>query len=170
MKIYIANTTRQHVALMVRIPEINQPVRFEIPSGQQIPLGDGFSELQTAAVISHVERFGAKPASNLSGKMDDFSGLLYRVERPVTEAQIISANEVVTNSQQKRSVNEAIKAVESFDVLTREKGGKGKRNAKETSIEIESMTVSESGKVSKEPLMKVTVGEGGDSDKSIRAS
>lgn len=171
-KIYIANTTRQHLRLPIRINEPekgSKVIRFEIPSGQQLMIGSGFSEDQVADVISHLERFGGK--KSVSQKLNGFMGILYSVDKPISEDNIRTGHEAVIDASQKRSATESIRAAESFDTSTRENSGRGKRLARETQVVIERETPKKTGTgIDKEELMNLSVSEHGVSDKTIRPS
>jgi hypothetical protein len=134
--IYLANATRQHYKFFYRVPENKRSFFVDIPSGYQERIGKDWSPEQQTSVIAQLEAIGAKQVPQISGKMENFSGLVYSTSKPVSEDKIHQANEVVISDAEKRSIDTAQKAARTFDLTTREKKGKGRRLARETSVEI----------------------------------
>jgi len=138
--LYIANTTKQNWNHHFRVPESNRPFFFQIPSGGQIVVGHGWTNSQQEAVIHQLEKYGARKASEISGALSKFPGLLYRTDKPITESQIIHGHEALVDAQERRSASEASRSAMAFDTVTREKKGRGKRLAKVTEVSVDQET------------------------------
>ena len=136
--LYIANCTRQHLKFHYRVPEKPKLYMIYIPSGcQDFPRDSGgWSKEQTAAVIEQLEKCGAKEVPEIGRNLTGFSGIVFSTKDPISEETIEQAHEVVLNLAQKRSVDSVQKAARTFDLVTRENFGRGKRLARETSVEI----------------------------------
>ena len=136
MTLYIANTTKQNFRHFYRVFEHALPRFVDIPSGTQVPIGHQSSKEQIDAFIKELERYGARRASETSGKMKDFHGLLYSVDTPVKETQILLGHEQVVDMQERRSAQEAIRGAKAMDMAARSKGRRGERLAKVTGVEV----------------------------------
>ncbi|WP_320533660.1 hypothetical protein [Robbsia andropogonis] len=135
MSIFIANCTKQNLIHFYRLPETGRHQHVEIASGQQKEVGKGWTEAQKRAVIDHMESVGFRAAPDAGGALSSFSGWIYRIGRPVTEAQIVDAHDDLVESQEMRSAAEASRAALAFDRSTRDKKT-GKRSAKTTEVEV----------------------------------
>jgi hypothetical protein len=136
MTIYISNSTRQHWTHFYRQPESAKMHVVNIPSGGQVEIGKGWNTLQTQYVVDHLETFGARQSHQVNGKIEDFTGLLYRVDKVVTENQIIAGHDAVIDNIEKRSASEATKAALGFDAAFRDRKSGGKRGAKMTGVTV----------------------------------
>jgi hypothetical protein len=136
MPIHIANCTKQTLRYCYRAPEQTQPKFIEIPSGHQSIIGHGWSEPQMRAVVGHMERHGFRPASESNSRLQEFAGVFYRIEKPVTETQIHTGHDALVESQQKRSAQEATRSALAFDSATRDPKNRKKRLARVTEVSV----------------------------------
>ena len=133
--LYIANTTKQNWNHHFRVLESNRPFFVQIPSGSQVSVGQGWSTAQTDSVVLQLEKFGARSAVEVNGRLKHFTGLLYRTDKPISQNQIISGHEAVVETQQRRSAAEATKSALGFDLANRDKRT-NKRLAKLTEVTV----------------------------------
>ena len=136
MSLYIANTTKQHWNLCFRVPESHRPYFAKIPSGEQVEVGKNWTMAQIDGVIKEIQRYGARHASEVSGKLDKFAGILYSTSRPISEDHIVTGHDAVVDHQELRSAEEAVRAAKAFDTVHRDKKSR-KRRAKMTAVEVE---------------------------------
>jgi len=136
MSLYIGNTTKQTMVHCFRLPESHKMNALSIESGHQEKIGDGWTSDQTDAVIQHLELYGARRSNETGMSMKGFTGLLYSVDKPITETQIVSGHDAVVDTQELRSATEATRSALAFDRSTRANKGKGKRLAKVTEVEV----------------------------------
>ena len=134
--LYVANTTKQNWNHHYRVIEKHRAYFMEIPSGSQVMVGHGWTKEQTDNVIRQLEKYGARPASEVSRKLENFPGLFYRTDRPISESEIVGGHDAVVESQERRSAVEATKAAAGFDLAQRDKRTK-KRLAKVTEVSVE---------------------------------
>lgn len=169
--IYIANTTKQHWHHCFRLPETNKSVMMEIPSGHQVEVVESkhWTKEQIDSFIANLERFGARAAVDLNGKLDKFPGLLYSTTRPLTEDQIHHGHDAVVEAQEKRSAEEAVRSAKGFDVATRAQGKvRGKRLAKVTEVEVKQDLPPNQKPTGNEVAFSVSVDESAHSDLKIK--
>lgn len=133
--IYVANATKQLFRFMHRVPETGKVLMIDIPSGSQVPVGQGYNPQQMEAVINHLERFGGRSVSDSRINPDDFDGVLYSAGKPVTSDKIASSHEILVEKQEKRAATEATRSALSFDRATRDK--RGNRQARVTEVTVE---------------------------------
>lgn len=136
MPIHIANCTKQNVRYFYRAPEQSQPKFIELPSGHQGIIGHGWSEQQMRSVISHMERHGFRPASESSSRLTEFTGVFYRIEKPVTENQIHTGHDALVEHQERVSAQEATRGALAFDGATRDPKNRKKRLARVTEVSV----------------------------------
>jgi hypothetical protein len=136
MPIHIANCTKQTLRYCYRPPEHHQPLIVTIPSGQQALIGQNWSEPQMGAVITHMERHGFRPASEANSRLKEFSGVFYRIEKPVTESQIHTGHDALVEHQQHRSAQEATRGALAFDSATRDPKDRRRRLARVTEVSV----------------------------------
>lgn len=132
---YIANTTKQRILLNFRVPETTKIAVLEIQSGQQVQTGDRWTIPQRNSVVEFLESFGAKPASAVNGKLSEYSGMLYSLDKPVASERIQNAHETVVAEQMQTSSDELTKAALGVDAGTRDKRTK-RRRAKQTTLSV----------------------------------
>ena len=156
--LYIANTTQQTFRFMHRGPEMVRDLVLDIPSGMQHVCGENWNKQQLESAINHLERFGGRSVTDSRIKPDEFDGLMYSVDKPISSDRIHDANEVFKIKQQQRAVNEATKSALAFDVATREgKKANGKRLAKVSEVEVVQDIPAREKPTGNEVQFKVTV-------------
>jgi|ERR1700744_1282027 len=136
MSINIANCTKQKLRYFYRAPETHKTMMVEIPSGHQSTIGHNFSSQQMEKVIQHMERHGFRPASQMS-KLLNFSGVFYRIDKPVTESQIHSGHDALVENQEYRSAQEVTRSALGFDSSTRDPRDRRRRLAKVTEVSVD---------------------------------
>lgn len=132
---YIANTTKQNFIHQFRLPEENAAQYLHLTSGQQREIGAGWTEGQRAAVVQQLERYGARDAKTVRGKLANFSGTLYSFDKPINLDAIHEGHDKVVEDQSKRSASELTKAALGLDRSMRDKRT-GKRSARATTLEV----------------------------------
>jgi len=164
---YIANTTKQHYRPNFRVPERTRIHVVNIPSGQQVKVGDDWNAAQTDSVVKQLEVFGARPARDASGKLQKYSGLLYSLDKPIPVGKIEAAHEALVNEQDQRSADELTKGALGFDAALRDKRTR-RRGAKVTSLEVSQDVPPFSKATGKEIKFGVTVTPDGHDKPSVR--
>ncbi len=161
--LYIANATKQSLTHCFRAPETGRAQMIEIPSGQQQAIGKDWTISQVDSVIQHLEIYGATEAKTVKGKNKGASGIIYSVDKPVKDHQIVSGHDAVVDNQERTSAAEATKSALAFDASTREKSGrgKGKRKAKLTSVEVKQDIPARDKPTGTEVDFSMSVEEGG---------
>ena len=138
MTIYIANPTRQHWQFHYRTPDNNLLDMVDIRSGRQESIGEQWTPEQTDKVIKQLQRHGAREATDFNGLVNKFSGMLYRLNKPIQRDEILDANAIVNDTASQRSVDEAIKAAAGFDrAANAATSGPRRRPARITQVEVE---------------------------------
>ncbi len=133
--IYVANSTRQNQRIWFRLPEHSRTFVVEIPSGQQRYLGNDWNSAQLESFVQYLGTLGAIDAKTLSRKTSGFQGLIYSTEKALTENQILYGHEADLETREKRAADEATKAALAADQGVRNLF-KGKRAAKELTVEV----------------------------------
>ena len=85
--LFVANTSRQHAIFTFRLPERDRVYRYEIPSGQQVMLGD-FDSGTINAIVSQHFLYGMVEHSDVGNNGITLRGLCYRVGAPVDATTI----------------------------------------------------------------------------------
>ena len=132
--IYLSNPTRQNWVFNYRTPA-KLLAATEIPAGQQVEIGKGWTPEQTEGVVTQMRRAGFRETSEFNGRVNKFLGLLFRIDTPVQSDQIYQANDVVTATQRQRSVDETVKSAAAFDRNANRKSQSG-RLARVTQTEV----------------------------------
>lgn len=159
MTVYLANTTKQHFIHHFRLPERHDVLRVTVYSGGQEELGKQWSPSQTQSFIEDLQRYGARHRDEVSGKMDNFTGLLYSTSKPVTEDQIVEGHEAVMDAAAKRSAEEAKKGALGFERSTRNPRKLRERTAKVTEVEIKQESPRGQKATGDEINFKMTIGD-----------
>lgn len=168
MPLFIANTTRQHHTIQVRLPETGRILLIHIRSGSQWESGTNLSETQLKTIVEHVERFGGRSAVSLKGpKAKGFSGYIYS-DKKISLDSILLGNDVVVDEAQDRSVQAATASALANDIIINDAstGGK-KRLAKVTGIEVVEEPARGQLPTGKEINMSLEVTPQGRDDKKI---
>jgi len=161
MKLFIANCTRSRFIFNVRVPESNKLMRLEIPSGQQRTFPMDLNPEQREGVLEQLHRYGARKRADVHGKLENFTGLAYSLDKPLTTDEIVSANEDQLDSAQNRSVEQATRSALAADLNFRDKGSKNKRTARKVEIEVLQKT---DGRSDPTPMMDLSIDETGSRD------
>lgn len=90
-KLYIGNTSRQHIQFIARLPESGKILRRPIAPGKQDMVYDG--ELYVIEeIIRQNELYGLKKAEEVT-RTKTFTGMAYRIDRPITIENFMIADE-----------------------------------------------------------------------------
>jgi hypothetical protein len=131
--ITISNCSPIFHRFFYREPERRQRLHVEIPSGRQTQIGKRWGKAETDYVIEQLETFGAKKRTDAMEDIN-FRGLVYSVDRPLKEEEILEAASHDMQARETISAQEAVKAGVMHDATVNPRG-EG-RNAKETGVEI----------------------------------
>jgi hypothetical protein len=136
-KLYLSNATKQRLKFSYRLPEANRIFEQEIHSGRQVVIGEDWSDTQIDFVVKQLDRAGFKRAHETNGKLENFSGWLYSVDKTTTENQIRSGHEARVEAQETISVVEAQRGALAMDQSNRAPKDRRKRLAKVTQVEVQ---------------------------------
>lgn len=136
-KIYVANATKQTLRHLYRLPESTRVFSLEIGSGRQELVGERWSPGQQEAFIRQLDQAGFRQSQETNRKLEEFSGWLYSLGKPVGETDIYHGHEAVVEHQEARSASEAQKAAMAFDMSNRPQKDRRKRLAKVTQVEVQ---------------------------------
>lgn len=167
MSLFIANTTRQHHTIQVRLPETGRVLMIHIRSGQQWESGPDLDASKIAVIVAHLERFGGRSAASLRGpKAKGFSGYVYS-DKKISIDSILSGNDVVIDEAQNRSVETATASALANDIIINDASAGGKKRlAKVTGIEVVEEPAKGQRPTGKEMSMSLEVTpQGRDNDK-----
>lgn len=110
-----------------------QASHVEIPSGHQEQIGKRWGVDEINHVVSQLERAGARRRTD-SMKDVSFRGLVYSVDRPLSEEEIREAASHDMQARETTSAQESIKAAAVYDAAVNPNGEK--RKAKSTGVSI----------------------------------
>lgn len=159
--IYVANSTRQNYRVYFRLREHERPLIAEIPSGQQRIFGKDWNAGQHEDFLSYLTHtLHALEAKDLSRATPGFQGLIYSTEKALTENQILYGHTADLETREKRSADEAMKAVMAADQSVRNMF-QGKRAAKELTVDVVQDTPRGSKAAKDRVAMSVTVAPDG---------
>lgn len=156
---FIANASRQDFRFQFRVPEHPKIMFEDIPSGGQIELGKDWGNEVIQSIVEQLQRFGAREAKDARGALRRFdSGLIYSVNKPVSQNEIFYAWEEKLDNAQDRSVYQASRASAAADLFHRENGNPhGKRLAREVGMEVE--RAGDPNRDGRQPLINLTVAD-----------
>lgn len=135
MALFIANTTKQNFHHHFRVPEMNRPYFVRIPSGSQVQIERKFGPSTEAILIEQLEKYGARNAREVHGRLEDFPGIFWRQDRPINEGEIIAGHDAVVDAQERRSAAESSKSALGFDAAHRDKKTR-RRGVQVTEVEV----------------------------------
>ncbi len=158
MKLFIANSTRSRFVLNVRVPEIQKIMRLEIPSGHQCSFPIDMNQGQLDDVLKQLERYGARKRESVHGKLQDFTGLVYSLDKPISADEIKAGNEQQLDAAQDRSVKQATRSALAAELSFRDPKAKSKRSAKSVGVEV---LKKESARSDEVPMMSLEISENG---------
>jgi len=162
MKLFIANCTRSNFIFNGRVPESNKTIRLDLPSGTQRSFPIDLNQGQMDGIVEQLRRYGARKRSDVHGKLENFTGLVYSLDKPLTKDEIVSAHEDQLDDAQNRSVSQATRSALASDLNFRDKGYKGKRTAKAVTMAVLKKT---DARTDPEPMMDLTIDESGSRDR-----
>jgi hypothetical protein len=135
MALFIANTTKQNFHHHFRVPEMNRPYFVRIQSGTQVQVERRFSPATEAMIIEQLQKYGARNAKEVSGRLEDFPGIFWRQDRPITEGEIVAGHDAVVDAQSRRAAAESSKSALGFDAAHRDKKTR-RRGVLTTEVEV----------------------------------
>lgn len=91
-RLLIANGTHQYHDFQYRAPEFDKVFSTTIGPGRQVELPFDMNEHQLRAVITQLERYGARPASDID-HLTTPRGLVFSVNRAISSEKIDEARE-----------------------------------------------------------------------------
>jgi organic radical activating enzyme len=135
--IYVANGTKQRLKFNYRLPESNRIHELDVHSGRQEQIGEGWTDTNIEYFIKQLENAGFRRSSETNGRLENFSGWMYSVDKATSETQIRSGHEARVEAQEKISAVEAQRGALAMDQANRVPGNRRKRLAKVTSVEVQ---------------------------------
>lgn len=164
MSLAIANSTRGPFEFHYREP-VNKLVQvLRIHSGHQVVIGKHWSPEQKQFVIDQLERFGARDAAEVYGKLGEFHGLTYRNDAIISSDEIVLGNEALVETQKERSVKEATRSALGFDRAVRRPNSARRVAAQMTEVEVRQELAPHDRPRGDEVHMHLTVAPDGRSD------
>ena len=156
-RIYVANGTKQRLKFNYRLPESNRIHELEVHSGHQEMIGEQWSQQHVEYFIKQLEHAGFRRSHDTNGRMENFSGWMYSLDKPTTETQIESGHEARVEAQEKISAVEAQRGALAMDQANRAPKDRRKRLAKVTTVEVEQETDPRGSPTGNEVRMSVSV-------------
>ncbi len=146
--ITIANASRQHHNFNYRIPGAMQTTLVKIPSGTQVQIGKDFGVNEKEAIVSQLQRIGARSRSEMLTKPDPrFRGLVYSMDKPLNEDDLMATADTVIDGADITSAQEMMQSVLGADRALESVNG-GARRGRSSGLEIK--TTDTKGKVTGE--------------------
>jgi hypothetical protein len=155
--IYVANGSKQRLKFNYRLPESNRIHELDVHSGRQEEIGEGWTDTTVEYFIKQLEHAGFRRSSETNGRLVNFSGFMYSIDKATTETQIRSGHEARVEAQEKISATEAQRAALAMDQANRLPGDRRKRLAKVTQVEVEQDVGPRDMPTGNEVKMSVTV-------------
>lgn len=125
MRLYIANTTKQHHQFLYRLPEDSVPRSASVKIGTQEQLPGDFSPEQIQHIVDQKTPYGLKNWAEVKNTRD-FVGLCYSVGKPVEMDHILTAvehnDEVLDSAAEDRREVEAAVVANNIQSSMREVG------------------------------------------------
>jgi hypothetical protein len=156
-RIYVANGTKQRLKFNYRLPESSRIHELEVHSGHQEVIGEAWTSQTVEYFVQQLERAGFRRSSETSGRMENFSGWMYSLDKPTTETQIESGHEARVEAQEKISAIEAQRGALAMDQANRAPKDRRKRLAKVTTVEVEQEIGPRDSATGREVRMSVSV-------------
>lgn len=156
-KIYVANGSKQRLKFNYRLPESNRVHELDVHSGRQEVIGEGWTDTTAEYFIKQLENAGFRRSSETNGRIENFSGFMYSVDKATTETQIRSGHEARVEAQEKVSAVEAQRGALAMDQANRLPGDRRKRLAKVTQVEVQQDVGPRDSPTGNEVKMSVTV-------------
>jgi hypothetical protein len=155
--IYVANGTKQRLKFNYRLPESTRIHELEVHSGRQEPIGENWSAAHVEYFIKQLEHAGFRRSTETNGRMENFSGWMYSLDKPTSETQIRSGHEARVEAQEKISAVEAQRGALAMDQANRAPKDRRKRLAKVTTVEVEQEIGPRDSPTGREVRMSVSV-------------
>lgn len=162
MSLFIANTTKQNWNHNFRVPEMTRAYFVRIPAGSQIKVAESLSPTSEEEIIRQLQGYGGRNASDVSGKLENFPGIFYRHDKPITESEIVAGYGAAMDSAELRSASEATKSALGFDKSNRDPNT-GERLVSESQVEIIEQVPRGKKATGKEVKFGLTVAKDGNS-------
>lgn len=156
-QIYVANGTKQRLKFNYRLPESNRIHELEVHSGRQEMIGEQWSQQHVEYFIAQLEHAGFRRSHDTNGRMENFSGWMYSLDKPTTETQIESGHAARVEAQEKISAVEAQRGALAMDQANRLPKDRRRRLAKVTTVEVEQETDPRGSPTGNEVKMSVSV-------------
>lgn len=156
-KIFVANGTKQRLKFHYRLPESTRIHELEVHSGHQEVIGEEWTDSHVKYFIWQLENAGFRRSSETNGRMENFSGWMYSLDKPTSETQIRSGHEARVEAQEKISAVEAQRGALAMDQANRAPRDKRKRLAKVTTVEVIQETDPRGSPTGNEMQMSVSV-------------
>jgi hypothetical protein len=135
MTLFIANTTKQNFHHHFRVPEMTRPYFVRIPSGSQVQIERRFGPDSERVIIEQLQKYGARNAKDVSGRLEDFPGIFWRQDRPINEGEIVAGHDAVVDAQERRAAAESSKSALGFDAAHRDRKTR-RRGVQVTEVEV----------------------------------
>jgi hypothetical protein len=156
-RIYVANGTKQRLKFNYRLPESSRIHELDVYSGHQEMIGEQWSQQHVEAFIKQLEHAGFRRSHETNGRMENFSGWMYSLDKPTTETQIESGHEARVEAQEKISAVEAQRGALAMDQANRAPKDRRRRLAKITTVEVEQEIGPRDSATGREVKMSVSV-------------
>ncbi|HEX7911783.1 MAG TPA: hypothetical protein VF534_27330 [Paraburkholderia sp.] len=156
-KIYVANGTKQRLKFNYRLPESTRIHELDVHSGRQEMIGEEWGTTHVEYFIKQLEHAGFRRSHDTNGRMENFSGWMYSLDKPTTETQIESGHEARVEAQERISAVEAQRGALAMDQANRAPKDRRKRLAKVTTVEVEQETDPRGSPTGNEVKMSVSV-------------
>ncbi len=114
MDIYVGSASRQRMRIHIRLPEIPRLRTLTIGSGQQDVIKD-LSQAQVDSVVKYLQKFGALTPAEVGRSMIRYDGILYRVDRQLSQHELEYGFEAQIDYAQSRSVQENTRSALAAD-------------------------------------------------------
>src|ERR1700761_5158831 len=118
-RIYVANGTKQRLKFHYRLPESSRIHELEVHSGHQEMIGEEWTQKVVDYFIWQLGNAGFRRSHETNGRMENFSGWMYSLDKPTTETQIESGHEARVEAQEKISAVEAQRGALAMDQANR---------------------------------------------------
>lgn len=155
--IFVANGTKQRLKFNYRLPESNRIHELDVHSGRQEAIGDGWTDSHIEYFIKQLDRAGFRRSSETNGRLENFSGWMYSIDKATSETQIRSGHEARVEAQEKISAVEAQRGALAMDQANRLPKDRRKRLAKVTQVEVEQETDPRGSPTGNEVKMSVSI-------------
>lgn len=140
-----------------RLPESNRIHELDVHSGRQEMIGEAWTDTTVEYVIKQLDVAGFRRSSETNGRLENFSGWMYSVDKVTSETQIRSGHESRIEAQEKISAVEAQRGALAMDQANRLPGNRRQRLAKVTAVDVEQDIGPRDLPTGKEVRMSVTV-------------